>query len=431
MQQAFFKKMPQQYKYDVIVIGAGAAGLLAAGRAGELGARVLLLEKMSQPGRKLMITGKGRCNITNDAPLQKFISHIQPNGRFLLPAFSSYFKEEIIDLLNRYGLKTIIERGGRIFPSGGKSADIVNALVRWVCDNHVEIRKETKVQGLSIEKGIIKAVEAWKDGMKSIINASSVIVCTGGKSYPATGSTGDGYRFASLAGHTIEPIRQSLVPLTTSGKIAGKLQGLTLKNVKAAVFSDGKKRKEEFGELLFTDFGLSGPIILTLSRLIVDEIRDHKNVEISIDLKPALDEQKLDARFIRDLNDNGKQSLGNIFRLWLPVKMIPVFLEILSIDPHQKGNQVSGKERKNILNLMKGFKFRITGYRPFSEAIITAGGVNTDEINPKTMESKLIKNLYFAGEVLDLDADTGGYNLQIAWSTGWLAGNSAVQNKVN
>jgi predicted Rossmann fold flavoprotein len=419
------QKMPHFPDYDIIVIGAGASGLLAAGRAGELGARVLLLEKMKQPGRKLMITGKGRCNITNDDGLDDFISHILPDGRFLISAFSRFFSADIISLLNQYEIETVLERGGRYFPAGKRSVDVVNALIRWNTGHHVEIRCGMRVTGLIIQQGSVKGVTTEKGSF----SGSSVIVCTGGKSYPATGSAGDGYHFAETAGHTIIPVRQSLVPVTVSGEIPRKLNGLTLKNVKVSVFSVGKKCKEESGEMMFMPFGLSGPVILTLSRLIVDEFRSGKSIDISIDLKPALDEKKLDARLIRDLNASGRQNLSKIFRSWLPLRLIPVFLEILSLDPEKKGHQVTGADRNQILKLMKNWSFRVSGIRPFKEAIITAGGIRTDEINPKTMESKLVRNLYFAGEVLDLDADTGGYNLQIAWSTGWIAGNSAAHQE--
>jgi hypothetical protein len=412
-------------KFDVIVIGAGAAGLMAAGHAAELGAKVLLIEKMRQPGRKLLITGKGRCNITNVAPLDEFMSHIYPDSRFLRPAFSKFFWEDTVDLFNKNGLETVVERGGRIFPATNKSSDVVNTLLKWLEKNKVIIVVGTSIIDLIITDAVIKGVVAEKEGLKQSIYADRVIVCTGGKSYPATGSTGDGYRFAMEAGHTVVPLLPSLVPLETSGNIPGKLEGLILKNVKAIAWTNGKKRKEEFGEMFFTSFGLSGPIILTLSRFIVEELQSKKSVEVSVDLKPALNEQKLDARLIRDLNENGKRTLENIFRLWLPVKMIPVFLELLSLDPYKFGHQVNSKERRQILSLMKDMRFKVTGVRSFKEAIITAGGVSTNEIDPRTMESKLVRNLYFAGEVLDLDADTGGYNLQIAWSTGWLAGEMA------
>lgn len=408
-------------QYDVIVVGAGPAGLLAAGRAAELDAKVLVLEKMHAPGRKLLITGKGRCNITNDAQISEFITHVFPDGRFLRSAFSNFFSEDIIELLKKYGVESTLERGGRYFPANNKSLDILNAFLKWVNELGVEIRCGQRVEKLLVENNVITGVKS--NGENNL--APNVILATGGKSYPGTGSTGDGYELARQVGHTIEKPIPALVPLETKGSVAQTLQGLNLKNVKAVIWVDGKKAGEDFGEMIFTHFGLSGPIILTLSRIAVAALQNNKKVEITIDLKPALDEQKLDARLIRDLNEHGKKQLGNIFREWLPASMIPVFFEILELDPDKECHQVTGNERKQIRNLMKNLRFEISHNRSFKEAIITAGGVVTCEISPKTMESKLVKGLYFAGELIDLDAETGGYNLQIAYSTGWLAGNSA------
>jgi predicted Rossmann fold flavoprotein len=413
-------------KYDVIVVGAGAAGLIAAGRAAELGGKVLLLEKMERTGRKLMITGKGRCNITNDAPQSEFLNHIYPNSRFLKQAFSIFFSKDIIRLLNENGCETLVERGGRVFPVSNKSADVVKALMKWVMKNHVEIRVGHRVESIIIKEGKVTGLKVHSATGKNAIEAPNIILSTGGKSYPATGSDGDGYRFAASAGHAIETPRQALVPVETEGDVAKRLQGLSLKNVKASVWVNGKKLKEEFGEMLFTHFGLSGPIILTLSRFIVDELRKKSKVEISVDLKPALDEIKLDNRLIRDLDEHGKKRMDNIFRLWLPSSMVLVFLDITGVEGWKYGHQLTTKERRKIMLLMKDFRFTITGCRSFREAIITAGGVVTSEIDPKTMESKLVKNLYFAGEMIDLDADTGGYNLQIAFSTGWQAAESCM-----
>jgi predicted Rossmann fold flavoprotein len=407
--------------YDVIVVGAGPAGLLAAGSASEEGARVLVLEKMRQEGRKLLITGKGRCNITNDAEASEFIRHIYPNGRFLRHAFGHFFSREILELLHKYGVETTCERGGRYFPSSNKSADVLWAMLKWVKDRNVEILCGQRVEQLLLEGRTIQGVRA--NGQE--FRAARVILATGGMSYPATGSNGEGYDLARLAGHRIIAVRPALVPLETDGHVAQDLQGLTLKNVQAAVWVNDKKIGEDFGEMIFTHFGLSGPIILTLSRIVVDALHEKNKVEISIDLKPALDEQKLDVRLLRDLDEYGKKKISNLFRNWLPASMIPVFMDIAGIDPEKEGHQVSAKERKKIRNLMKNFRFKITGHRSFKEAIITAGGVSTAEISPKTMESKLISGLYFAGEMIDLDAETGGYNLQIAYSTGWLAGYSA------
>jgi len=410
-------------QYDVIIVGAGPAGLLAAGRAAELGAKVLVLEKMYAPGRKLLITGKGRCNVTNEAPISEFITHIFPDGRFLRSAFANYFTQDIIELLARFGVPCTLERGGRWFPESNQSADILSALLKWVAESRVEIRCSQRVEKLLVENGEIQGVKA--NGENYL--ATNVILATGGKSYPGTGSTGDGYELARQVGHTIEKPIPALVPLETKGSTAQNLQGLNLKNVKAVIWIDGKKAGEDFGEMIFTHFGLSGPIILTLSRIAVAALQNNKKVEFTIDLKPALDEQKLDARLIRDLNEHGKKKLENIFREWLPASMIPVFFEILELNPEKECHQVTGNERKQIRNLMKNLRFEVSHNRSFKEAIITAGGVVTSEIKPKTMESKLVKGLYFAGELIDLDAETGGYNLQIAYSTGWLAGNSAAK----
>jgi hypothetical protein len=413
-------------EYDVVVVGAGAAGLIAAGRVAELGGKVLLLEKMERAGRKLLITGKGRCNITNDAPQSEFYDHIYPNSRFLKHAFATFFSPDIIRLLEKYGLETIVERGGRVFPVSNNSADVVKALLKWVQANHVEIRYGHRVERMITIEGEVKGLLVYVNGKSVNIPCRNIILCTGGCSYPATGSTGDGYRMAKKAGHTIETPRPALVPIETEGDMAQRLQGLSLKNVKAIVWVNGKKLKEEFGEMLFTHFGLTGPIILSLSRFIVEELLKGHKVEVSVDLKPALDEVKLDKRLLRDLDENGKRKMDNIFRMWLPSSLIPVFLKELGIDGQKEGHQLQAKERRKIMLMMKDLRFRVSGYRPFKEAIITAGGVVTGEINAKTMESKLIKNLYFAGEVIDLDADTGGFNLQLAFSTAWLAAQSCM-----
>jgi len=409
--------------FDVIVVGAGPAGLLAAGRAAEMGAKVLLLEKMAREGRKLLITGKGRCNITNDAPISEFVDHIYPDGRFLKSAFSQFFSPDIIELLQKNGVEVILERGGRYFPASSKSADVLKALLTWVKKMKVDTRCGHRVERLLIENNVIKGIQA--NGQKFM--AGSVIMATGGMSYPATGSNGEGYELARKAGHTIVSVRPALVPLETEGDLAQRLQGLNLKNVKAMVWVNDRKRGEDFGEMIFTHFGLSGPIILTLSRIVVEALHNKSKVEITIDMKPALDEQKLDMRLLRDMNEHGKKKLGNIMQFWLPSTMVPVFIDLSGIDGEKECHQVSSAERKQIRHLLKNLRFTITNHRSFKEAVITSGGVSTDEISSKTMESKIVKGLYFAGEMIDLDAETGGYNLQIAYSTGWVAGNSCIK----
>jgi len=413
-------------KYDVIIAGAGASGLIAASRAAELGASVLLLEKMEKPGRKLLITGKGRCNITNSASQTEYFKRIHPQSRFLKHAFSRFFSDDIIKLLNDCGVETTEERGGRVFPTGNRSAEVVNALIEKAKSYGADFRFGCRVNRLLSENNRITGVEILRDQQLEQVAGKSVILCTGGKSYPATGSNGEGYQLAETLGHSLTPARPALVPLVVKEEIDKRLQDLTLKNVNAVLWVNGKKQTEQFGEMFFTSYGLSGPVILTLSRYAVDEVKQGSTVQISIDLKPALDEKKLDNRLLRDLNENGKKQMVNLFKMWLPADLIPIFLERTGIEPYREASQVTAKERRKIKMLMKALTFTIKGPRPFKEAIITAGGIPTDEINSRTMESKLIKNLYFAGELIDLDGDTGGYNLQIAWSTGWLAGESAA-----
>lgn len=410
----------------MIVVGGGPAGIIAAGRAAQLGAKVLVVEKMRQAGRKLLITGKGRCNITNNAPVTEYFKNIFPQGRFLKHAFDRFFNNDIIQLLNEQGVETIVERGDRVFPVSDSAADVLQGLLKWMNRNKVEIIYEAKVNGILTEANKVTGITIQKFNQESRIDCKNVIICTGGRSYPATGSTGDGYLLAQSVGHTIEEARPSLVPIVTKGTLAADLQGLSLKNVNAIVWVNGKKHKEAFGEMLFAHFGLTGPIILTLSRFVVDEIRKKNKVEISIDLKPALDEQKLDARLVRDLNENGKKQIENVFKLWLPSKLIPVFMQILQIDGNKLCHQMNAKERRSTMLLMKNFRFEVIDFRGFKEAIITAGGVSLHEIDSRSMESRIIKNLFFAGEVIDLDANTGGFNLQIAYSTAWLAAESAA-----
>jgi len=413
--------------YDVIVVGAGAAGLVAAGRAAELGGKVLLLEKMERAGRKILISGKGRCNITNDATLGEFLKHIHPDGGFLSHAFGAFFSHDIVRLLNDHGCATVVERGGRIFPASNKSADVVGALLRWAHANRVEIRYGHQVEGLVIRNGGVAGVKVRAHFGRQEVHAKQVICCTGGMSYPATGSDGDGYRFAAAAGHGIETPRQALVAMETAGDLAPRMRGLNLKNVRAAVWVNANKEREEFGEMSFTETGLSGPIILTLSRFMVDQLRNIRQVEVAVDLKPALSETKLDNRLQRDLAEYATSRMDQIVRKWLPAPLVPVMLEIAGVKGNLLGKQLDPADRRKFLLGMKDLRFVITGCRPFKEAIVTAGGVVTSEIHPSTMESRIVRNLHFAGEIMDVDADTGGFNLQIAFSTGWLAAEACMK----
>ncbi len=416
--------------YDIVVVGAGAAGLLAAGRAASLGAKVLLIEKMRQAGRKLMITGKGRCNITNASPISEFIKHVHPNGRFVKPAFSSFYNKEIIELLEKLGVECTLERGGRYFPTSNKALDVVNALVNWTKAQGVTLECDCTFKSVDQKDNIISKVKYQQNGKEVNVECKSLIICTGGLSYPATGCTGDGHTFAKKLGHKIEATRPALVPIEIEAANLDVLDGLNLRNTKAVVWVDGKKSAEAFGEISFMPWGLSGPIILTLSRQIVDDLRAKKNIEIALDLKPALDEQKLDARLMRDIDANGKFTIIQLFKLWVPKQLIKPLMDKLDFDPNKVAHQISGKERKKIRILLKDYRFTITGNRPYKEAIVTAGGITTSDISGKSMQSKKIENLFFAGEIIDVDADTGGYNLQIAFSTGWLAGTSAF-NKLS
>ena len=407
---------------QIVVIGAGAAGLMAAGQAASQGAKVTLLEKMDSPGRKLFISGKGRCNITNVAPINEFIEHFGLNGRFLRQAFHRYFSEDLLEFFHTQGVATITERGGRVFPASGLSSDVVNALVQWASHEGVKIWTASPVEEIIFEDGSVVGAKT----AHAQLDADAVIIATGGASYPGTGSTGDGYKLAQQAGHKIIPIRPALVPLVTAGDVAKELQGLSLRNVAVTVWTNGKKTDSAFGEMLFTHFGISGPIILTLSRDIVDSLRAGKKVALSIDLKPALDDGKLDARLLRDLKELSNKQFKTILKELLPKTLIPVCSNLTAIPEDKVGHQINAQERKRLRTWLKDFRLEILDHRKFNQAIVTAGGVDTRQVDPKTMQSRLVKGLYFAGEVLDIDADTGGYNLQAAFSTGWLAGRSAA-----
>ncbi len=407
----------------ITVIGGGVAGLMAAGQAAEEGVDTLLLEKMKRPARKLCITGKGRCNITNIVELPDFIAHFGKTGRFLHQAFWRFFTPDLMDFFKALGLELVTERGGRVFPASGRALDVLEVLLQWLRRSGVQIKLSSKVDGLTmINQRITGVVSRGRE-----IPCDAVILATGGASFPATGSTGDGYRLAESAGHNVVPIRPALVPLETSGDAAGKMAGLNLRNINVRMLVNNKRRKEAFGEMIFTEFGVTGPVILTLSGEAVDAMRDGHKIALSIDLKPGLDEKILDARLLRDIASRGKEQVRSFLRGLLPREMIPVCLNLLEIPPDGQASRISAKERRRLLTWLKDFRLEVTGYRPLAEAIITAGGIDTREVDPRTMESRLTKGLFIAGELLDIHADTGGYNLQAAFSTGWLAGRSAAQ----
>jgi len=402
------------------VVGGGPAGLMAAGQAAGLGAEAVLLEKMDRPGRKLALTGQGRCNLTNVAPPDEFLTHF--NGRFLRQAFHRFSAPDLIAFFQSLGVQTVTERGGRVFPAGEDAQEVVDALAGWAERQGVALRTEARAGQLLVKEGRVTGVQT-AGGAR--LHAGAVIVATGGASYPGTGSTGDGYRLAQAVGHTIVPIRPALVPLTTAGGVASRLQGLSLRNVNVSVWVEGKRQAEAFGEMLFTHFGVSGPIILTLSKGVVDAVGQRQKVVLSIDLKPALDEEKLDARLLRDLNAHGRRQFHTLLKELLPKTLIPVCSQLTGIPPDKPAHQITAQERGRLRQWLKDFRLDVSGHLPLAAAIVTAGGVDTREVDPHTMASRLVKGLYFAGEVLDVDADTGGYNLQAAFSTGWVAGRSA------
>jgi len=414
---------------DIIVIGGGAAGLIAAGAAAREGKDVLLLEKMPETGRKLLLTGKGRCNVTNIAPKQTFIEHFGTNGRFLQRPFAAFFSEELLALLKEQGVDVVTERGGRVFPASGDARSIADALLAYALKANVRILTRARVMAIHGDSGTISGVslQRGEEAHVETVQAASVILAAGGASYPGTGSDGDAYRLAKALGHSIVPIRPALVPLTTLGSTARELQGLSLRNVRVSLLVNRQPVADAFGEMLFTHFGVSGPIVLSLSKLAVDALHEKRDVIVRIDLKPALDHRKLDARLLRDLDAHGKQHLHTLLKGLLPRKLIPVCLAQNGLDPAKPAHQVTAAERGALVDWLKAFQLPVTGHRSFKQAIITAGGVDLKEVDPGSMQSRLVSGLYFAGEVLDLDADTGGYNLQAAFTTGWVAGKAAAE----
>lgn len=409
----------------VIVVGGGAAGMFAAIAAAKNGHQVTLYEKNEKLGKKIFITGKGRCNITNAADMEELFDAVVTNSKFLYSSFYGYTNQNVIDFFEDAGVPVKIERGNRVFPISDHSSDVIRALEREMKKVGVKVCLNTEVKSVEAEKGKFNKV-VLKDATTQ--TADACIVATGGLSYRSTGSTGDGFRFAENVGHKVTQCFPSLVPMETKEPWICELQGLSLRNVEAKILDGKKELYKDFGEMLFTHFGVSGPLIISASSYVgkkfMDKNGQKKELALEIDLKPALTEEQLDQRVLRDFEENHNRQFKNAITKLFPTKLIPVMLELGGIDPEKKVNSIEKEERKQFVHLIKHFRMTLTGLRDYPEAIITKGGVNVKEIDPGTMESKLVKGLYFAGEVLDLDALTGGFNLQIAWSTGYAAGNA-------
>ena len=403
----------------VVLIGGGAAGLMAAVIAGREGAKVTLLEKMNYVGKKMGITGKGRCNITNACDMSDFIKNTPGNGKFLYGAYERFTNEDLLQLLHDAGLETKVERGGRVFPASDSALDVRNTFMKLMKHYGVDVHLEEPVKKLLVDDGVVTGVVTDRE----TYHADAVVIATGGKSYPATGSTGDGYMLAAQVGHTITDIRPSLVPIVTEESWVKDLMGLSLRNVELSVVAKNKVQAKMFGEMMFTHFGITGPIVLSLSHT-VGKLMRKKNIGtigLDINLKPALSPETLDKRLQKDFDLYSKKQLINGMKDLLPSRLIPLIIELAGIDPQKPINQISKEERQQIGYMLQHMPLTVKGLRPVEEAIVTAGGISLKEFNPKTMESKLVKGLYGAGEVLDIDAFTGGYNLQAAFSTGYVA----------
>lgn len=409
-------------QYDIVVIGSGPTGMIAAGRAGELGASVLLIEKNQTPGAKLLITGKNRCNITNKSDdIKEMISTYGKNGKFLFSSFHRFSPDDIIDFLKDRGVEIKVERGNRVFPISDSSLDVLNVFVNYLKQSKVKFKNKSTVKKIIRNTGFIEKIILNDD---TEITANKFIICTGGKSYPKTGSTGDGYKWLSKMGHTIIEPSPALSPIILKENFIQDLEGLSLKNIQISAYKNNKKIDSKFGEALFTKNGMSGPIILDLSKKINKALPN--NVIIKIDFKPALDTKKLDLRIQEDFKNNSNKFFQNSLNQLLPKKIIPTMIKLSGINPEKKVNEITRDERKKLTLLLKEFTLEVKSIVGYEKAIITTGGVKLSEVDPKTMKSKIIKNLYLAGEILDLDGPTGGYNLQICWSTGFIAGESAA-----
>ncbi|MDY6911454.1 MAG: NAD(P)/FAD-dependent oxidoreductase [Chloroflexota bacterium] len=432
----------------IIVVGAGAGGMMAAGCAAEMGARVLLLEKTDDPGKKILISGKTRCNLTNSRDPEDFIAMYGANGRFLYSAFHRYFRDDLLHLLRRYGVTTTTERGGRIFPYSGDARDVVSAFRRYMADSGVEVQTGSKATAIQTDSGKVIGVQTEK-GVRS---AQVVVLATGGSSFPGTGSTGDGYRIAEALGHTIEKLRPGLVPLAVREvDRARSMQGVSLRNVRLTAYQERAEEIDSLpapirdygrgigdanppapiiesrsGEMMMTHFGIGGPITLQVSLAVVDALREGA-VSVAIDLKPALTEKQLDQRLQRDFDRHGKRGFRHLLARVLPRKLIDPFVEMVDIQLGKPGNQINAEERQRLARLLKSLRFNITNPLPLTAAMVTAGGVSLAEIDPRTMESRIVEGLYFCGEVMDIDADTGGYNLQAAFSNRYVAGEQAAR----
>lgn len=409
--------------YNCVIVGAGASGLMAAVRAGELADKVLLLERNEGIGLKLLISGKGRCNLTNTAELEDFLGHFSRTADFLRSAFNKFFNRDLIYFFENNGLELKEERGARVFPVSDKSVSVVNVLKKCINKNAVHIRYDARVAGIRVNNDNIKEIILVNG---EVIRSKSVILATGGLSYPLTGSSGDGFDIAKDLGHTIVALKAGLVGFETKENFVKHLTGLSLKNVQIKITCDNKKFESGVGEMLFTHVGVSGPLVLDLSAKIIDSLSINKSVKISIDLKPGLIEEQLDARLQRDFRERGSTIYKNLLKELLPGKLVGVFAQVSKIDINKPANQISKEERSIIKSLLKDFSLTIKRPRPIQEAIITRGGISTKEIDPKTMESRIVRGVYFCGEIIDIDADTGGFNLQAAFSTGYLAGESAA-----
>ena len=405
---------------NVVITGGGPAGMMAAITAARRGFKVTLVEKNEKLGKKLFITGKGRCNITNAGDSEDLFNSIVTNRKFMFSSFNGFSNYDTLGFFDELGLHIKIERGNRVFPESDHSSDVIGALNRELKRLSVDVRLNTEVKDIIVNGGKATGVVVKCSGKESTIQADNVIVATGGNSYQSTGSTGDGYRFARKLGHSVTPIVTALVPFNVAEDWESDLQGLSLKNVSIVVLDGKQEIYSDFGEMLFTHFGVSGPLILSASSFAARRIKEHP-LKLVIDLKPALSQEQLDERILRDFDEEKNKAFKNSLDKLLPKKMIPVIVRLSDIDGNKKVNEITKQERQKLVSLIKGLELTITGLRGFNEAIITQGGINVREINPTTMESKLVKNLYFAGEVLDVDALTGGFNLQIAWSTGYAA----------